>query len=142
MPSSPPGLKYIKELDALRAIAIISVLYNHWFSVEGRIYIISFTISAPGIFFTLSGVLITKILLGERKKAEALHLSKVQVFKISLLSVAFTLCLLNLVIILTYLISGQPKDHFYQHLFFYTNFHQYFTKSWEPMAHLWTMSVE
>jgi peptidoglycan/LPS O-acetylase OafA/YrhL len=47
-----------------------------------------------------------------------------------------------LAIALTFFISGEPQNHFYPYIFFYTNLHQYFTNSWGPMAHLWTMSVE
>lgn len=143
MPSSPPGLKYIKELDAIRALAIISVLFNHWWPEGSFLNNLSIQISAPDIFFTLSGFLITKILLGDRKKADALHLSKVEVFKNFFMKRALrTMPAYYLAIVLTYFISGEPKAHFYPYLFFFTNFHQFYTETWGTMAHLWTMAVE
>ncbi len=138
MPTSPPGLKYIKELDAVRAIAIISVLFNHWFPVGGLAYKISSTISAPDIFFTLSGFLIKKILLGERRKAEELQDQQSKCvhklfYKKSVAyyaGVLFSNCV-NL------LIANEPKEHFYPYMFFFANFHQYVTESWGLWATPW-----
>jgi peptidoglycan/LPS O-acetylase OafA/YrhL len=72
---------YVKQLDTIRAFAILSVVTTHWSSSNSIYYKISATISAPFIFFTLSGFLITRILFSERLYAEQFALKKSKVFK-------------------------------------------------------------
>ena len=65
-------MKYIKQFDGLRALAVIAVIVHHW-SPEG-IYMEEFLhLGAYGVdlFFVLSGFLITTILIKQNEKKES-----------------------------------------------------------------------
>lgn len=59
------ALSHMKQLDGLRAIAVLSVLYYHFYSNA-----LPFGIMGVRLFFVLSGFLITGILLQCRRLAE------------------------------------------------------------------------
>ena len=63
---------YIKQLDSVRAIAVILVLFWHW--IPRNSFINQFQTGPFGVavFFVLSGFLITKILMENRNRAENL----------------------------------------------------------------------
>lgn len=58
-------MKYMVQLDAVRAFAVLDVIFQHTWST-------SFEMGAKGVhlFFVLSGFLITGILLGYREALE------------------------------------------------------------------------
>lgn len=68
-------MKYYKQLDSLRGIAVLMVIYSHWLDNwrVGQIGV--------NIFFTLSGFLITKILLQNRLDSELISYPKIDVIK-------------------------------------------------------------
>ncbi|MCF8342333.1 MAG: acyltransferase family protein [Chitinophagaceae bacterium] len=65
MTLSPTPLGYIKQFDSVRAIAVILVIIAHWFP-GGISSDFSFGAIGVDIFFSLSGFLITRILIAER----------------------------------------------------------------------------
>ena len=45
-------MNYIRQLDAIRALAILSVIAAHWFKQDTVIAKVDGIINAPNIFFT------------------------------------------------------------------------------------------
>ena len=136
-------MNYIKQLDALRAIAIFFVLCNHWL-LEGNILNkISKIVSAPDIFFTISGFLITLILLKERKKTEGQGIRRTEVFLAFFLKRSLRILpAYYLTILLTFLLKPGAVPNYNSYLNFTANFEIFNNQEWGPLAHLWSMSVE
>ncbi len=61
---------YIKQLDSVRALAVILVMVHHWFPEDYFLNIFPNGALGVNVFFVLSGFLITRILLEQKKKAE------------------------------------------------------------------------
>lgn len=74
-------MKYIKQLDSIRAIAVILVIISHWLPKTNVLNIIPNGNIGVDIFFVLSGFLITKILFDIRSKAEVLNIPKAILIK-------------------------------------------------------------
>ena len=70
--NAPPSAHKMIQLDALRAFAVLSVLFAHFVSHPPR-FLAIFPWAALGVqlFFVLSGFLITGILLDSRREVEA-----------------------------------------------------------------------
>lgn len=136
-------MAYIKQLDSLRAIAIFFVLCNHWFN-EGRMaHKISNIVSAPDIFFTISGFLITALLLKDRLKAEASGTGKGIIFKnFYIKRVLRIFPAYYLAIFITWLIDHNSVPDYRSYLTFTANFEMHKNQHFGNMAHLWSMSVE
>jgi peptidoglycan/LPS O-acetylase OafA/YrhL len=64
-------MKYIKQLDSVRALAVSLVIISHWISSDSIINFIPNGLIGVDIFFVLSGFLITRILMENRKSLEA-----------------------------------------------------------------------
>ena len=134
---------YIKQIDFLRALAILPVVTTHWSSPHSIFYKISTAISGPFIFFTISGFLITGILIRDRTVAEDSGKSKLEVFKNFFFRRALRIFpAYYLTIAIVYLLNADPISHYYSYLTYTTNFHQNATQSWGILPHLWTMAVE
>ena len=134
---------YIRQIDLLRAFAILCVVITHWSVPGSSWYKISTTISGPFIFFTISGFLITRILISDREKAEGSGEPKMKVFKNFFIRRALRIFpAYYLTIFIVYFLSTEPFSQYYSYLTYTTNFHQNATQSWGVLPHLWTMAVE
>jgi len=60
---------YMPHLDALRALAVMSVIYSHWIPSKYHFFI-PWGSAGVQLFFVLSGFLITGILLNVLSKSE------------------------------------------------------------------------
>lgn len=138
---------YYKQLEGLRALAVMMVIIFHW-SPAGHHFL--FPIGSWGVelFFVLSGFLITKILLENRLKAEAVGESKLHVLKnfIARRSLRiFPLYYLALAVILIFdrtNISGLKDDLIY-FVGYASNFFFFKEQNFNyPMAHFWSLAVE
>ncbi len=135
-------------LDGLRAIAVLAVIFFHlgfgW--APGGLL-------GVGIFFTLSGYLITDILLGQFMKRGAIHLGRFWLGRARRLLPALFLMLLIVIAWVTIFGPAQP-DQFRKAvvsaIFYVNNWQQiaanvsYFARfaPEQPLNHLWSLSVE
>ncbi len=135
-------------LDGLRAIAVLAVIFFHlgfgW--APGGLL-------GVGIFFTLSGYLITDILLGQFMKKGAIHLGRFWLGRARRLLPALFLMLLIVIAWVTIFGPAQP-DQFRKAvvsaIFYVNNWQQiaanvsYFARfaPEQPLNHLWSLSVE
>jgi peptidoglycan/LPS O-acetylase OafA/YrhL len=142
------GERYMPGLDGLRAIAVLAVIFFHlgfgW--APGGLL-------GVGIFFTLSGYLITDILLGQYMKRGAIHLGRFWLGRARRLLPALFLMLLVVIAWVTIFGPAQP-DQFRKAVvsavFYVNNWQQiaanvsYFARfaPEQPLNHLWSLSVE
>jgi peptidoglycan/LPS O-acetylase OafA/YrhL len=142
------GERYMPGLDGLRAIAVLAVIFFHlgfgW--APGGLL-------GVGIFFTLSGYLITDILLGQFLKRGAIHLGRFWLGRARRLLPALFLMLLIVIAWVTIFGPAQP-DQFRKAvvsaIFYVNNWQQiaanvsYFARfaPEQPLNHLWSLSVE
>ncbi len=135
-------------LDGLRAIAVLAVIFFHlgfgW--APGGLL-------GVGIFFTLSGYLITDILLGQYMRRGAIHLGRFWLGRARRLLPALFLMLLIVLAWVTIFGPAQP-DQFRKAvvsaIFYVNNWQQiaanvsYFARfaPEQPLNHLWSLSVE
>src|ERR1700710_1204993 len=142
------GERYMPGLDGLRAIAVLAVIFFHlgfgW--APGGLL-------GVGIFFTLSGYLITDILLGQFMKKGAIHLRRLWLRRARRLLPALFLMLLIVIAWVTIFGPAQP-DQFRKAvvsaIFYVNNWQQiaanvsYFARfaPEQPLNHLWSLSVE
>src|SRR6478752_6586921 len=83
-------MNHIKQLDAIRGICLVLVIMTHWLPEHHKsffgistFYIPLFSIGEWGLttFFVMSGFLITRILLNDKKEAELNGYSKMTIMK-------------------------------------------------------------
>jgi peptidoglycan/LPS O-acetylase OafA/YrhL len=136
-------MKYIPQLDSIRALSILLVIISHWFPQDTLLYNIAETINAPNIFFTISGFLITKILISDRLKSERAGIGKKVIFKnfyIKRLLRIFPGYYLLLMIV--FIFNHFEKIDYIYYLTFTSNIHIFQMGVWGQITHLWTMAVE
>jgi len=137
-------MKYVKSLDSIRAIAVLLVIVTHWFPKDLFIYSVAKAFNGVDVFFTLSGFLITGILLQDRAEAEQFGQSRMQTFKnFFFRRVLRIFPIYYLTIFLIYLYNPSGEDiQFRYFLSFTSNFHYYAERSWGMLAHSWSLAVE
>lgn len=141
-----PKVSYLPQLDGLRAIAILLVLWVHFPFIEGSD--VSRAVSKLGLamragyfgvdlFFVLSGFLITRILLNERAHTGGVSLRSFYIRRALRIFPIYYLC----VLIYALLFAGRQGD--IVALLTYT-FNYYRPFHGEPMAleQAWSLSVE
>ncbi len=136
-------MKYIKQFDSVRGIAVLFIIVYHWVPAE-LLKAIPLGFNVVDVFFVLSGFLITRILLESRKKAEELKIAKPLVFANFFVRRALRIFpIYYLLIFLVLWIDHIDKTKLI-HLLTYTfNFYSFKTQLWdENFAHLWSLSVE
>lgn len=140
-------MKYIKQLDSLRAIAVLLVMISHW-SPKKHYVFETLGFIGVNIFFVLSGFLITSILLNNKEKALNLGIGKKQlvknfyakrvlrIFPIYYLTIFFLYFLGNS-------LPSNIENSIGYHLTYTSNFYFYNAQHWDHVtSHLWSLSVE
>lgn len=143
-------MKYIKQLDALRAIAVILVIVGHSALHSDIGFLQRFPKGTLGvnIFFVLSGFLITRILLENkeeitRQKGDKLSLIKNFILRRSLrIFPIYYITITALFIWDKYAWMGL-SDHAINYYTYTSNILYYINRDWDgPLSHLWTLAVE
>jgi peptidoglycan/LPS O-acetylase OafA/YrhL len=141
-------MNYIKQLDSLRAIAVILVIITHWFPETDKLNIYTSVFNGVDIFFVLSGFLITRILLENRNKAGKEGASRISVIKnfyyrrfLRIFPIYY------LTILLLYVaapITGSDiRNSFFYFLTYTSNYYFFNRQDWDGMlSHFWSLSVE
>ena len=147
-PETPrTGLKYQPQLSGLRFCAVLFVVIYHFsnsLTNLKNVYDLGVFIV---FFFVLSSYLITRILLGARKKAVFNGFSR---WKVAVAFLArrtlriFPAYYLYLIVLLLFPLQAiEIRQHLGMYFFYLSNVLLYITKSWGPFtAHLWTLAVE
>jgi peptidoglycan/LPS O-acetylase OafA/YrhL len=138
---SPNASGYMPQLDGLRAIAIAPVLIQHWGGNELSLRTIPIGGFGVGLFFALSGFLITSILLRIRTDSAQQNISSLWYFWIRrilrlLPSYYFTLSLGYL-----FQIDG-IQQYLLWHSVYLTNFLTFQGVELGYATHFWTLAIE
>jgi peptidoglycan/LPS O-acetylase OafA/YrhL len=137
VPESP--LRYMPQLDGLRAIAVFMVAWSHWMP--------EYTAGLPWghfgvqLFFVLSGFLITGILLRDRPAEGASRLPVVKQFFLRRALRIFPAYYLLLLI--TWLCNvGESRQLIGWNMAYAANLHLWWTRKFNVLSHFWTLAVE
>ncbi len=136
-------MKYVKQLDSVRAIAVTLVIIGHWFpfAFVGKLQLGPVGVD---IFFVLSGFLISRILMEARESGERkLHVMKnfyirrvLRIFPIYYITIFLLLLFHNYT-------GTDIKEAFAWFITYTQNYHFYRIQNWDgPVAHLWSLAVE
>lgn len=144
-------MNYIRQLDAIRAIAVTLVIISHWLPDYFFLNRISHGQNGAfgvNIFFVLSGFLITRILLQNKIDLEKQQLPKVIAIKNFFFRRAlriFPIYYLTLTLLLVcHKYTGTHILETYPYYYTYTaNLYFHSTQQWDGiLSHLWSLSVE
>ena len=140
---------YIKQIDGLRGISILSVILYHFFP---EVFIGGFI--GVDIFFVISGFVISKILIEEYYFTKTISIKNFYVKRIKRIFPAFFLVIFislifsYFILLPVYLIDFSKSS--LASIFFSSNFYFFFTNqsyaaissNFKPLLHLWSLSVE
>ena len=142
-------MKYIKELDSVRAIAIFVVIVHHWVSPDNLINRILHGPIGVVTFFVLSGFLTTLVLLKNAQAAKTSEQSKFKIFGTFYLRRAlriYPVYYLTVLFLLAFQSMYSSFDIFKALpylLTFTTNFYFIKIQNWGgALAHLWSIAVQ
>ena len=138
---SSASLKYMPQLDTLRALAVLAVMVHHFLPVERYIPpdYITLGLLAVRLFFVLSGFLITGILLDYRSDERR---NAVWRFYLRRVLRIFPIYYLTLFIALALQVRS-IQDGSLWHLTYLSNYIFPFHPEWMgPASHFWTLAVE
>jgi peptidoglycan/LPS O-acetylase OafA/YrhL len=140
------NLKYHKELDGVRAIAVLMVIFFHFF-FDLNLHplltkVANFGRTGVSLFFVLSGFLITRILVATKESPG--YFSSFYVRRALRIFPLYYL-FLTLIFIILPLISGKPFPPFSLQMYNWTYLQNFaLAFRWEHVSprHLWSLSVE
>jgi peptidoglycan/LPS O-acetylase OafA/YrhL len=141
-------MTHIKQLDAIRAIAVILVLIWHGFPATHLINRVPNGAIGVNMFFVLSGFLITRILMEDKIKAEKFDLPRLMVFKNFFFRRALRIFpLYYLVIFVLWIANGYEGSNIEPNIGYFltytSNFYYYRLQGWDGMlSHTWTLAIE
>ncbi len=142
-------LKYFKELDGIRAIAALMVMFFHFFNAENNVAligviksIVSYGQTGVALFFVLSGFLITRLLLNTKESPA--YFSSFYVRRILRIFPLYYFFLILFYFILP-LLEGKTIAPFSSQVYFWTYLQNIaLTFKWDFYGpnHFWSLAVE
>ena len=137
---------YIKEFDSIRALAVLLVIIHHWLPDDHFLnrYLPNGLIGVT-VFFVLSGFLITRILLEQKKTADTGNIKKGTALKNFIARRSLRIFpIYFLMLIVLYLIHNQEVRNNAIYYFTYTSNILYYKTQYFPagLAHTWSLGVE
>lgn len=149
-----PHIKYRPEVDGLRAIAVLSVIFYHLDLYIGNNQILKGGFLGVDVFFVISGYLITQILLFENAHEKGFSVLRFYERRIRrLLPALFTVTIVSLPFAWNFLLPDQLINYsksiisslfFVSNFFWLDNLQQYDAESalLQPFLHTWSLAVE
>jgi peptidoglycan/LPS O-acetylase OafA/YrhL len=140
-------MTYYKQLDGLRAIAVIAVMIAHWHQNHIEFVLLRNLPYGTGVtlFFVLSGFLITKILMDFKEKNASLGISQFHSIKSFYIRRSIRIFpIYYLVLLVVYLLGFSDIDKYLPWFATYTT-NIYMTLEGEyigPYTHFWSLAVE
>lgn len=147
-------MSYRKDIDGLRAIAVLGVIFYHSEILIGSKFFLSGGFLGVDIFFVISGYLITSIIYQENKKKKTFSFLNFYERRIRRLIPALLVVLLfNLFFAYFLLLPVQFKafiNSVISSIFFYSNIYFHYSGqaygeailSSKPLLHTWSLAVE
>ncbi len=138
-----PG--YMPQLDSLRAIAVLLVLFEHWAPENSVLKLLPVGMIGVTLFFVLSGFLITQILIKSRNLSEEMDSNKIHSAKQFYIRRTLRIFpIYYITIFILYFFNIQDlRQKFLWFLFYASNFYFYNIHNWDgSLSHLWTLAVE
>lgn len=141
-------MKYIKQIDSLRAIAVLLVIVSHWIPNTRITQFLPLGQIGVDIFFVISGFLITRILLNSRIETEETGLSMSHVVKTFYIRRALRIFPIYYLVLFVLLalhnrIYTDISSTFVYYATYATNFYFFKVGSFDGMvSHLWSLAVE
>jgi len=135
------SLKYMPQLDALRAFAVLAVMVHHFLPVDRYLKgdYLTLGLLAVRLFFVLSGFLMTGILLGYRRDEPRNALRRFYFRRVLRI---FPIYYLTLFVAMALQVRSIQQGAIW-HLTYLSNFVAPFHPEWMgPASHFWTLAVE
>lgn len=142
---SKGNLQYMLQLDSLRAIAVVLVIFEHWPEHSYLIEEINPGYIGVSFFFVLSGFLISSILIKNKFEVDHNNKSALTVLKQFIIRRAIRIFPIYYLTILIFLILGLSGigEKVWWYLFYGSNFYLFSIQHWDgPLTHLWTLAIE
>jgi peptidoglycan/LPS O-acetylase OafA/YrhL len=137
------GKHYMRQLDGLRAVAVLGVMIEHWVPDAYRFHL-PWGTAGVHLFFVLSGFLITGILLGAREDASKVNQPVWStLFRFYARRFLRIFPLYYAVVILAALTLAEGRENLLPNLLYLSNFTQWHEQAWAgAVAHFWSLAVE
>lgn len=141
-------MKHIRQLDAVRAIAVLLVLVWHGFPYDHLINRVPNGPIGVNMFFVLSGFLISRILMSDKVKAEQEGISRFLVFKNFFFRRALRIFpIYYLLIFVLWIINGYAGSNIEANIGYFltytSNFYFFKIQNWDGvLSHTWSLSIE
>ena len=140
------NIAYYKQLDGLRAFAVIAVIISHWFPHTHFLNsYLPLGILGVCLFFVLSGFLITGILIKSKESLESgktIGTVALNFFTRRSLRL-FPAFYLTILIVILFDYNPNEQGPFYWHIAYLSNVVVYLKNAWiGRLSHFWTLAVE
>lgn len=137
-------MNYYKQLDFLRFFAVSLVILQHWFKL-GSYFGIDIGRIGVLIFFTLSGFLITKILLHSKTRIDEGRMTLGRSLKYFYLRRLLRISPIYYILIFSLFVLSfeNLKEKFIWYFLYGSNFYVYIKQQWDGLiGPLWSLAVE
>jgi peptidoglycan/LPS O-acetylase OafA/YrhL len=138
-------MKHIKQLDSIRAIAVIMVIVSHWIP---KFHILPWGEIGVDIFFVLSGFLISRILFDNKQQNIDSGLSRGHILKNFIIRRTLRIFpVYYFVLFIHYIFASETGTHVQEnieyYLFYSSNILFFISQKLDGIAsHFWSLAVE